>query len=1136
MTRRVEIPAPDRALAAARVLFYKYSGQHEFDVEAPPDSAWRTLDPRAALADVPAEPIDEIRTADLAASLHGDRLVLELDPARYPVGGAVLEHLDRIVQAMTATPALPVAELSLPAATELTRVTSEFNDTTTSYPRGASIPELFAEVVAQGPDRTAVVHNGRSISYAELHALTDALAAELRAAGVRVDEPVGLMTGRTPAWVIGALAIVKAGGAYLPIDARYPPARIEFLLQDSETRFVLTTGELRDTVPVTAFVIDEPRPAAAVEPVNGPDDIAYLMYTSGTTGRPKGVLVTHRNVVRLVRGTTYVELSRDTTVLQANAIVFDSSTFELWATLLNGGRLVLVDTDTLLDARKLGAAITEHGVTHLMLTPALFNQLADQDPTLFRPLRYQFAGGDVLSPTHINAVRDACPDLRIVNGYGPTENTCISTSHHVTERHTDRIPIGKPLSNSTAYVLDADGRPQPIGVPGELWVGGDGLARGYLNRPELTAAAFVDTEFGRLYRTGDLARWRPDGTLDFLGRADDQVKIRGFRIEPGEVEHVLRAHPRVRAAVVVVRERDHGEKYLCGYAVADVPPRELREHLAGQLPAHMVPTTLIGLDELPMTATGKVDRGALPDPGSSPYQQEYLAPRDDVERRLTLIWQDVLGVAPIGVTDDVFDLGVSSLAAAAIATRAGRELGVELAATAVLRHPTVELLARHAAALGPVAARLISRAADAPDHPVSPQQHRILVEQGKDPAAVHYHQPITVELPSDIDPDRLEQALHALVARHEALRTGFDQVGTRTRQRVHATVAFTVERAGAAPDVAAFVRPFDLTRPPLLRAGIYPGALLLDVHHVVVDGLSLRVLLTDLEALYRGDPLPELPALRYVDYAEWTDSAQAKDLAARSGQVWADVLSGAATPDLPTDFPRPATRSTAGATIEVDLGVARTAALRDLARALDTTLFPVLLAAYGVLLRRMTGGTDVTVGTPVAGRVNPGLDGVVGMFVNTVCLRLRPSPDRTFTEFVQECAEHALRAVEHQDARIDEPAAGRDYGRNPGFDTMIALQDTSLLTETFLGGAVRLADDRLGASMFDLNLHLFDHGDLLTGTWAYSTALFTEQTVRTFAALLLDVLDAVLAAPTAPLATVIGAAEPAPAAEISFSF
>jgi len=1169
---RLSVPAPagTRAalLLATRVLLYRFTGRSEFVLAGSGDPEWALLDPNAPLAEPPAALVADaaavrgLGTDELAIALDDSgNLAVDYDPATFDstFEAGLADRLGRIV-AQLDLPGVTARTVDLLDPAERARLVTTFNDTRTDYPRAATVPELFAERVCAAGERTAIVHDGRSWTYTELDVWTDELANRLRALGVRRDQPVAVLFERTPELVAGVLAVLKAGGAYLPVDPRYPAQRLDFMLSDGGVRVVLTTAELAGKVAGLAgfdgdvVLVDRTaRPVVTppLAPVNSATDLAYVMYTSGTTGQPKGVQITHRNVIRLVRGTTYVELSEDTRILQANAIVFDSSTFELWASLLNGGTLVLVGLDTLLDAGLLRRAIVEHDINTLMLTPALFNQLADDDPTLFRPLRHQFVGGDVLSPAHIGAVRAACPDLRIINGYGPTENTCISATHQITDQHPVRIPIGRPLSNSTCYVCDGDGAPQPVGVPGELWVGGDGLARGYHNRPELTERAFVVGDLdpaGRLYRTGDIARWRPDGTLDFLGRADDQVKIRGFRIEPGEIEHQLRRHPDVADAAVVVRLRPGaGEKYLCGYAVCTDfrTARELREHLAEELPDHLIPAYLVVLDEFPLTASGKLDRAALPEPTSVADSDEYRPARDELERKLVAIWERVTGIALIGVTDDIFDLGISSITAAALAAGVETDLGVRLTATALLRHPTIELVAEQVRATGPVEDRLVAMAPERPTYPLSPQQHQLFVEQSKDVTAVHYHQPIVVDLPPEVDVDRLTAVLADLVRRHESLRTGFGHADGAAYQVVHDRPAFTVSHVDSS-EVADFVRPFDLAVPPLLRAGVHRGAttrLLLDCHHLISDGVSLRLLFAELETGYRGLDLPPLPDLRYVDYATWTAGPAAARLRADADAYWRGVFDTVPPPvSLPTDFARPATRSLAGATVEFDLDPATTAALRDLAAAEGVTLFQLMLAVYWLFLARVTGADDLTVGVPVAGRTNPGFGQVVGMFVNTVCLRAGLDHRQPFPELLRATRGHVLDAMQHQDFPFDElvSAVGgpRDYARNPLFDTMFALQDAAL-RPTLLGAEVRLADEALGASMFDLNLHLHEHADQLTGIWGYSTALFTETTVLAFADELEAVARAVLDRPDAPVGELVGrVAEPAPASagDIEFAF
>ncbi|MEO5730142.1 MAG: amino acid adenylation domain-containing protein, partial [Byssovorax sp.] len=632
----------------------------------------------------------------------------------------LLEHFRILLEGVIAAPAMPIGELPICSDEERQRVVIAWNDTATDYPREASIPALFAAEATLRPDAVAVVFGDETLTYRELDRRSSRLAHALVRRGVAPGDKVGLLAQRSSAMVVATLAILKAGGAYVPLEPSYPVHRLAFMLEDTAARVVVTAGAVpRDLSLDRAAVLDldldldledetiaAESDAAPVVALDG-DSLAYVMFTSGSTGTPKGVCALHRGVVRLVKQTDYARFAEDEVFLQLAPIAFDAATLEIWGPLLNGGRLVVAPPDAP-SLAEIGALIRAHGITTLWLTAGLFNAMVESNLEGLRPLRQLLAGGDTLSVPHVQKALAELPGVRLINGYGPTEGTTFTTCHTISFADTlGSIPIGRPIANTRVYVLDAAMRPLPIGVPGELFIGGDGVARGYLDRPELTAERFLADPVvpGRLYRTGDLVLFRADGALEFLGRLDQQVKLRGFRIELGEIESVLGQHPGVRGASVIVREDLPGDKRLVAYVVAaGAAPSsaELVAHLEARLPAYMVPSAFVSLEAIPLTANGKVDRRALHAPDLAASEaRAHVAPRGPVEEGLAAIFAEVLRREDVGARDGFFELGGHSLLAAQAIARVRAAFGVELPLRAIFEAPTVaELGARVEAALG----------------------------------------------------------------------------------------------------------------------------------------------------------------------------------------------------------------------------------------------------------------------------------------------------------------------------------------------------------------------------------------------------------------------------------------------------
>lgn len=610
------------------------------------------------------------------------------------------EHFSNIIHQVTSRKDLRVKHIEIISEGEKRKIVLEFNKTKAAYPE-LPIHEVFEEIVRTETDKSALLYKKREVSYDELNQRANELAHKLVALGIKTEEIVGVMMDRSLEMIISIIAVLKAGGAYMPIDSEYPNERKIFMLTDSKVSILLTQKNIEPAdgyIGNTIYVdVDKPLDAMYpnIEKCIAPQHLCYVMYTSGSTGNPKGVMIEHKSVVRLVKNTNYIKFNTTDRILQAAAPVFDAATFEVWGALLNGLCLCIIDKEDSLSAKKLGDIIKANGITILWLTSALFNQITEQDENIYEPLRYLLVGGDVLSVKHINRVKALHPDLIIINGYGPTENTTFSTCHIITNFYEKNIPIGKPISNTTAYILDGGNNEQPIGVPGELCFGGVGVARGYLNSKQLTREKFVDNPFvpgDIIYRTGDLGRWLSDGTIEFLGRIDSQVKIRGYRIETGEIENQLLVYKMIKEAVVIVKADDHKNKQLCAYITSDkeMTVNKLRNYLLGKIPNYMIPTYFFQVDKMPLNTSGKVDKKALLKiQGQMKTGSEYKAPRNSNESKMIKIWKDVLGICSIGISDKFLDLGGDSLTAAKICT-ISRENNIEVNIADILAKETIE--------------------------------------------------------------------------------------------------------------------------------------------------------------------------------------------------------------------------------------------------------------------------------------------------------------------------------------------------------------------------------------------------------------------------------------------------------------
>jgi len=938
------------------------------------------------------------------------------------------------------------------------------------------------------------------------------------------------------------------------------------MLEDSAARVVVTTSALADRIPagIDLLLLDEdtdqadlPAPAAV-----RPEDAAYLIYTSGSTGAPKGVAVAHREAAaHCAAAAEAFGLTADDAVLHFASASFDVSIEQLLPPLSVGARVV-VRGDDLPSPAEVAALVQGEGLTVVNPPTGLWEQLVrdPQSRAALGGVRLVIAGGDVMHPSAVQAWHEADGPARLLNAYGPTEALVTAAAFEVPAGFAgERVPVGRPLPGRRLYVVGEDGRLVPPGAPGELCIGGSLLARGYLGRDEATPERFVADPFGgepgaRMYRTGDLARWRPDGTLEFLGRADGQVKVRGYRVELGEVEAALRAHPAVREAAAALRPDAAGTPVLAAWAVpaegATLAAEELRAFLAHRLPAHAVPSAFAVIDALPLTPNGKVDRAALPDPVATADGEPRRPPRTPVEELLAELWAGVLGLERVGVDEDFFALGGHSLLATRLVAKVRDALKVELPVRALFDAPTVESFAARveAALRGPAGDDVPApaRADRGAPLPLSSAQRRIWFLERMEPGRAWYHLPTVVRLRGALDAAALERAIAALAERHEALRTVIREVDGEPVQ-VIADLAVTAERhdvshlpadereAAALRAVEDEVRrPFDLAAGPLFRALLVRVSadehlLALTLHHAVADGASLRVLLAELSSLYGAiaagrEPAADAPALRYADHAAWEQALLTEERVAREVAWWRERLAGAPPYlALPTDRPRAAAPSHRGAVHRFHVDAETAGALRRLGRATGATPFMTLLAGFQALLARWSGADEVVVGTPVSGRARPWTGEMVGLFATTLPVRAAVDGEASFRDLLAHVREGVLGAMAHAEVPfervVEELRPERSLGRHPVFQAVFALSHDAPADLLALDGIrAEPVPVENGAAKFDLTLFVTERPDGFSAALEYATDLFDATTAERFGAHLRALLAAAAADPDAPVA------------------
>ncbi|CAH1209053.1 Tyrocidine synthase 3 [Paenibacillus plantiphilus] len=1053
----------------------------------------------------------------------------------------------RLLQQFIQLPGNRMDELELISDDEKATIIGTFNGTDAPFDSHLTASQLFELTVREHPNRTALVCGSTRLTYSELNNSANRLARILIQQGVGPEVIVALIADRSPERVIAMLAILKAGGAFLPIDPTYPSERIAFMLRDSGTALMLAEEEYTSYAPDGLPILCLHEMKDVGEDITGnppasaqPGNLAYMIYTSGSTGVPKGVMLEHSGLATLKE--TFIQelhVAPEDAVAQFASPSFDASVWEMFMALFTGAQLHLLSEEVVNSFELFASYMRDNRITAVTLPP---NYLAHLDPEQIDSLRLIITAGSAVSS---DLVRRWSATATFVNAYGPTESTICATMWSSKDARgsleqgrefiNGTVPIGKPILNNRIYILNHEHRMMPIGLAGELYISSPGIARGYRNREELSREKFVDDPYrsgSRMYGTGDMARWLADGNIEYLGRLDDQLKIRGYRIELGEIENRLSAYPHLTQGVVIAREEEGGA-VLYAYFVSpgDVTAAELRAFMGEELPDYMIPSYFIRLEQLPLTPNGKVDRKALP--MHSPFAETNSlkgsaeAPATEIERELLAIWQKILKRNDIGIRDHFFEIGGHSLKAMAMISEVYSVFGRQITVNQLMEDATVQGLALKIEQAEEVERLQIEPAPKSEYYPLAAAQTRMFVMGGNESVGIAYNIPVFLEIHGVIDSARLEGAAIALIQRHESLRTSFQWQAGEPVQIVHDQVPFELpvshlKEQDVHARLASFLQPFELEQAPLFRMELLcissdHAILLVDMHHIISDGVSVANLLRDYMDLYEGKALAPL-VLQYKDYAVWQQQQMEAGMMVQHESYWKSVFADAA-PEvaLPLDYARPQQMSFEGERLSARLDHSQREQLMQLAGRTGTTLFMMLLASYSITLSKLAVQGDIVVGSPVAGRPMGELAGIVGMFVNMLPLRSAPVSTKTFLTYLEEVKGTVLDAFEHQQYPFDEMVRSlkirREPGRNPLFNVSFALQNMDVPQFDLQDISVRNYGDTVSAAKFDLTLWATEDDEGIHLELEYARCLFARETVQSFMNALIQVIGKVVEQP-----------------------
>lgn len=1078
--------------------------------------------------------------------------VLAIDVAyesrRFPESGIqrLLQHLSTILQSFAADPNGTIGGLQLLTSEERKQLLVQWNLTEKEYPAEDTLQTWFEKIVRQSPDHAALFCDGQTLTYQKLNQRANQLAHYLRDLGVGHETLVGISLSRSPEMIISLLAVLKAGGAYVPLDHEYPMERLDFMIKDANLKYLITHSNDQEkftAYPLQTVLIDQVQSALEnkskedPQPLAIPLSLAYVIYTSGSTGTPKGVLLQHRGLCNFIAAMIRdYELSETDHILQFSSFSFDAAVAEIFAALLSGATLYLTDRDTLLSTELLSEYILKHNISMATLPPSFLTLLPHEKMNALKKIA---SVGDRCSWDLALRWKD---DRHFFNGYGPTETTIGAAWYKVSNPipGTVTVPIGKPLQNVRTYILDAQAQPVPIGVPGELHIGGVGLARGYLNRPDLTAERFIPDPFSsipgaRLYRTGDLARYLDNGLIEFTGRVDFQVKLRGFRIELGEIEAVLKNISAVQDAIVVADQSAENEKRLLAYVVClkeqSLTAAEIRQLLKEKLPDYMIPAAIIVMESFPLTASGKINRRALPQPDVSDLEisDSAVAPRNPTEEIIAGIFKDILKISHPGVHDSFFDLGGHSLMATQVISRLRDAFAIELPLRDLFEAPTVAQLAERIA----IKRRQLQEE-DIPEFkripregelPLSFAQQRLWFLDQLEPDSASYNIPLALRLHGRLDIGLFEQSIQKIIRRHETLRCTFTSRNGKPHLQIAEDIAFRMRKLDLSPlpvterenevrklALKDALEPFRLSEGPLFRVTLLilsenEYVVLINMHHIISDGWSAGIMINEMATFYKAaleHSEPRLPELtyQYADFAAWQRQWLTGEALEKQISYWRKKLSGSPPLlELPADRPRPALQTFDGADEKMIIPTELSRALETISHKNGVTMFMTLLAAFQVLLHRYSNQDEILVGSPIANRTRSEVEGLIGFFVNTLVFKAQFEEKLSFSDFLRQVRETALGAYAHQDLPfeklVEELQPVRSLSHAPIFQVAFVYQNTPTLPALELPGlSLEPIEAETKTAKYDLTLTIAPTPEGLMTSLEYNTALYEASSAR----------------------------------------